>query len=185
MQLLINVKNQEEIDRLRQTVIVSAKQLKKEINECGNLDEMELLSRLKFDRIGFDPGDEQTRMNPIEQINQSWTYLASLKALEKLRELHPEITTYRLNLGSTNGFDIEDVPEQPHAGYGLRVAAEVYSAVSVTGNRKLTKDRNKLINSSARHRYVFFYVPTETAGRKQNRELNRTDLQVWALESLL
>ena len=86
----------------------------------------------------------------IEQLNQTWTCLVTLRALPFLFARHPEVEGFRLCLGAAGGTDIESVA--PDA-----VAAEVFAAVHPRNNRKLLKDLQRL---ACRHprthaRYVF------------------------------
>jgi hypothetical protein len=94
----------------------------------------------------------------IEQLNQTFTYAASLKAAEYLFRNHPAITCLTLNLGTTSGWDIEG----PESG-GL--VAEVFAAVNPQNNKKLEKDIEKVAAANATHRYVFFMCPGVEAGR--------------------
>lgn len=106
------------------------------------------LYRLKFEPAGFDPLDEGRSLNLIEQINQSFTILVSLRAVELLLHAHPAAAPYRLNLGARSGWDIES-----HDG---SVVAETFAAVSPNNNYKLTKDVAKLAGARALYRYVIY-----------------------------
>jgi hypothetical protein len=134
------------------------------------------LSRLKFDRIGRDPLDADAPLNLIEQINQSFTYVASAKASRVLLALHPELAPLTLNLGTSSGFDIVSTTE------GL-LAAEVFAAVDPSNNGKLRNDIDRLENAKAAHRYVFFMCPGYDEGRV--RRLERVEgIQVWSVGGL-
>src|SRR5437762_709835 len=87
---------------------------------------MELLTSLRFQTVGHDPLTGES-LNVIEQLNQTFTILVSLKAVEQLIEMHPEANGFRLALGTSSGRDIESV--QPNL-----VAAEVFSATSPASN---------------------------------------------------
>ncbi len=93
------------------------------------------LRRIKFDSVGCDPLDEERHLNLIEQINQSFTYLVSFRAVERLFHDHPRAAPYRLNLGTQAGSDVESIDGA--------VAAEVFAAVSPDNNRKLERDIEK------------------------------------------
>lgn len=109
------------------------------------------LSRLKFEPMGCDPLDTERPLNLIEQLNQTFTYEASLAAAEWLLERHPEHSPFKLNLGTEGGTDIRS--EDGH------VAAEVFAAVDPANNRKLEKDVARVRESGARHRYVAYLSP--------------------------
>lgn len=131
-----------------------------------------LLERIKYERIGWHPLEER-RLNLIEQVNQTFTYLTSLRALRVLLEHFPD-TAFRLHLGTEPGPDIESVIP------GL-VAAEVFAAVSVTNNNKLSRDIERVLKYEVRHRYVFFCVPGFPPGRQPHLE-DTSGVQLWAIE---
>ena len=123
---------------------------------------MALLKALRFETVGHDPltGDP---LNVVEQLNQTFTILVTLRAIERLIELHPDAGGFRLALGTSGGRDIESVAP------GL-VAAEVFSATHPASNRKLKKDLARLSGDPARHRYIFFAAPGYAAGRHEKLE---------------
>ena len=134
-----------------------------------------LLWKIKFEPIGCHPLQER-QLNLIEQVNHTFTYLASFKAARFLFKKHPSIGGLRLNLGTASGFDIESFDP------GM-IAAEVFSAVNLTNNRKLSKDLEKVSKSPARHKYVFFCVPGYETGREQGLEKG-DGVQVWSMGDL-
>jgi len=107
---------------------------------------------MKFEEIGCDPLDPRRRLNLIEQLNQTFTYAASLKAAEYLLNHHTDLRSLTLNLGTRSGWDIETAE-----GGGL--VAEVFASVHPRNNRKLEKDIQKVAAAKAKHRYVFFMCP--------------------------
>ena len=113
---------------------------------------LQLLEKMKFEKIGFDPLNVQRQLNLIEQINQTFTYLASFKAVEILFQQHSEASEFILNLGTTTGTDIES----KDAG---GIAAEVFAATKPSSNNKLKKDINKVSATGMAHKYVFFLCP--------------------------
>lgn len=134
---------------------------------------IELLKALRFEMVGYDPltGDP---LNVVEQLNQTFTILVTLRAIERLIELHPEAGGFRLALGTSSGRDIESVlPGQ--------VAAEVFSATRPTSNKKLKKDIARLSGDPAQYRYVFFAAPGFAAGRQKALE-TMLGIQVHAVE---
>lgn len=144
-------------------------QISSEINENTS---QTLFSKMKFGGIGFDPLDSKRELNIVEQINQSFTYLASFYALELLFTEYPELAPFRLNLGTASGSDIES-----ECG---RLAAEVFAAVAPTSNQKLKKDINKVLETNAKLKFVFFMCPNFKLGRQLKFE--RDDVVVWALK---
>ena len=105
------------------------------------------LALLKFDASGCDPLDEGRPLNFIEQLNQSFTYLATIEGVRWLLQHHPEHAPYHLNLGTAPGSDI--VSEDGE------VVAETFAATRPQSNRKLEKDIAKVGAVAAQYRYVF------------------------------
>jgi hypothetical protein len=106
---------------------------------------------LKFEKVGFDPLDNQRALNFIEQLNQTFTCLATIKAAERLLGMHPDGLPFRLNLATSKGSDIVSMDGS--------VAAEVFTATSPYSNNKLDKDAAKIGMHPATHKYVFWYCP--------------------------
>jgi hypothetical protein len=123
---------------------------------------LEFLTALKFQTVGSDPLIGEP-LNPIEQVNQTFTILVALRAVERLFGLHPSASGFRLALTTSSGRDIESL--EPDF-----VAAEVFAAIRPTSNRKLAKDVMRLAADPARHRYVFFATPGYSAGRQTKLE---------------
>ena len=133
------------------------------------------LHKMKFDPIGYDPLDITRRINVIEQINQTFTYLASFAAAKILFGLHPNCGL-RLNLGTASGSDIESVQD----GF---LAAEVFAAVTPRNNKKLRKDIDKVCAAQANHRYVFYYCPNEALSQQEHESIfERTKVIVRAVD---
>jgi len=86
----------------------------------------------------------------MEQINQTFTYLASAKALKAVMMQHPTLGPFTLNLGTASGSDIE-------SGDGV-LAAEVFAAVNTSNNQKLARDIQKVQQTTATYKYVFSCV---------------------------
>jgi hypothetical protein len=126
---------------------------------------LDLLTALRFQMVGHDPISGKA-LNMIEQINQTFTILVSLRAVEQLIELHPEADGFRLALGTCSGRDIQSV--EPNL-----VAAEVFSATHPGSNQKLKKDIARLKPDTALHRYVFFAAPNYKPGRQADLETER------------
>jgi hypothetical protein len=123
---------------------------------------LELLTAVRFQTVGHDPLTGEP-LNMIEQLNQTFTILVSLRAVERLIELHPEAKGFKLALATSSGRDIKSV--EPDL-----VAAEVFSATHPGSNQKLKKDIARLISDQAHHRYVFFAAPNYASGRQGHLE---------------
>jgi len=133
---------------------------------------IQLLEQIKFEKIGYDPLNPQRHLNLIEQVNQTFTYMASFRVVEILFQNHPEATGFILNLGTASGTDIES------SSCG-GIAAEVFSATRPSSNDKLNKDIKKVSATEATHKYVFFLCPgIETGPYKPKSTKN---VMVWSL----
>lgn len=167
------VQNPTELATLKNTVIesmqLSSDNLEKLAKESPPLD---LFSSMKFSKLGFDPLDPERPLNLIEQINQSFTYLASFLAVEILFVEHPDLAPFKLNLGTAAGADIESQCK--------KLSAEVFASVTPTNNQKLKNDINKVLLTDSIFKYSFFMCPGFKADRQANYE--REGVKVWALE---
>lgn len=143
---------EEDLDRLENAVTTAAQvtieQLRILITTASGLD---ALSRLRFTETGRDPLDVNRSLNLVEQMNQTFTYLASIAGARWLLHRHPECIPLTLNLGTTSGSDIES-----KCG---NFAAETFAATHPGSNDKLRKDVLKIQKSSAAHKFVFFLSP--------------------------
>jgi hypothetical protein len=149
----VTIRGQEDINRYWGKLLASAEETQIKVCElAGSIKSMELLYQMKFEEIGCDPLDPSRRLNLIEQLNQTFTYAASLKAAEYLLNHHTDLKSLTLNLGTRSGWDIETAE-----GGGL--VAEVFASVHPRNNRKLEKDIQKVAAAKAKHRYVFFMCP--------------------------
>jgi hypothetical protein len=118
-------------------------------------DAIRLLAAIKFNKIGRDPLHPGRALNLIEQVNQTFTALVSVRAVDYLFAHHPHAAPFRVNLGTARGSDIESLDGS--------VAAEVFAATHPASNQKLKKDIAKVRAVPARYRYVFFYCPGDHA----------------------
>ncbi len=134
---------------------------------------MEFLFKLKFQAVGCDPLELSRRLNLIEQLNQTFTYLASFNGAEFLFERHPKVQCLSLNLGSSSGFDIQT----SEVG---GIAAEVFAAVTPQNNRKLANDIDKVSAADAKYRYVLFMSPEHKTGPYRGT-LKVPGVTVWSL----
>ncbi|MEA2165120.1 MAG: hypothetical protein QOK37_3247 [Thermoanaerobaculia bacterium] len=146
----------EELDALDLTIVRSATVAATTLASLvQNHSPLTLLSKAKFETIGSDPLANHP-LNLIEQINQTFTYLASFEAVRYLLRHHSKHGPFHLNLGNVKGPDI-------YSSDG-HVVAEVFAAVKPSNNRKLEKDVKKLSVVSAQYRYVFYSCASERAG---------------------
>jgi hypothetical protein len=138
-------------------------------------DPINLLRQIKFCTIGFHPIQGHA-LNLVEQINQTWTYLAALAAARQLFELHPEAGGFRLAPGAHAAIPLDIMSESD----GL-VGAETFAAVDPRNNNKLEKDLGKLASRPEKHRYVFFLSPL-FPGARRLPQFERCGVQVWSVD---
>ena len=162
----------EDANALVAAVTISANKSLAQLSQLG-ANGLQALWNMKVRPVGCDPLDSELPLNLIEQVNQSFTYIATAKAARLLIAEHPELLPLSVNLGTSPGSDIESL-QSP----GL--AAEVFAAVNTSNNRKLAKDVAKVSKCAAAFKYVFFMCPGYSAGRQ--RRLERGEgVQVWSV----
>ena len=158
-----------DLDQLEAAVRASAEAtigaLRGLLNSTSGLDAMALL---KFSEVGRDPLNLVRPLNVVEQLNQSFTYLASLTAARWLLAKYPECAPLILNLGTAPGPDIES-----RCG---KFVAETFAATHPDSNDKLRRDVTKVRGFSAEHRFVFFLSPVDA------RIIPESDVTVVRLE---
>jgi hypothetical protein len=166
-----------EIDPLLERVRAAATRTTRAIGEliASESDGIAILHKMKFTEMAWHPVGDRP-LNLIEQLNQTWTYLVTLKALPFLFERHPAAGGFSLNLGTASGTDIESVVP------GV-VAAEVFAAVHPKNNRKVEKDLKKLALEcpDAQFRYVFFGAPGFRHERQHKLE-TVDGIEVWGID---
>lgn len=134
-------------------------------NLAAENDAMCFLYECKFHENGFDPLDSTKPLNFVEQLNQTFTYLASFKGADYIFAKHDDVKSLTLNLGTSKGTDIETVD-------GGGVVAEVFASVDPTNNSKIQKDIKRIRLNSAKHKYVFFISPKTDSGIYKSKSDN-------------
>ncbi|MUK79129.1 hypothetical protein [Aliivibrio fischeri] len=166
------VVNEDEIDALKEKVLASINKASLQLqSELSNNNAISVFSKMKFGGVGYDPLNTDRELNIIEQINQSFTYLASFNALEFLFKSYPQHAPYKLNLGTASGSDIESACGS--------ISAEVFASVSPTNNQKIKKDIDKVLETNSAIKYAFFMSPGYDVGRQEKHE--RDGVIVWSL----
>lgn len=168
------IRSVQDIDRFLSSIQEAAARSQAWIVGQQAADPLDLLRRVKFEPVGFHPIEGHT-LNLIEQINQTWTYVAALAAARELLTLHPEAGGYRLEPGARSA-ELDIMSESP----GL-VGAEVFAAVHPRSNNKLDKDLAKMAGRSEGHRYVFFMAPSHP-GTRRLPHLERDGVHVWSVD---
>lgn len=152
------IRHKSEIEAYIAKINDSAKLAKARLQQLAtDKHSSEFLYQLKFKEVGCDPLDVGRKLNLIEQLNQTFTYVASFKAAEYVLQSRPQFTALVLHLGTSSGWDIES---EENGG----LVAEVFAAVDPMNNRKLYKDIEKVAKAKVLHRYVFFMCPGIVVG---------------------
>ena len=162
----------EDLEPLQVKVRDAARRTIETLNMYGP-DPLDILHTLKFDARGYHPLQGH-QLNLVEQLNQTFTVLASLAAAKRLLKCIPGSGGLCLHLATEQGRDIHSIRQ------GV-VEAEVYASVNPRNNNKLNDELDSLAESQAIHRYVFFYSPSWNEGRKQRLERDGLEVEVWAL----
>jgi len=141
-----------EVDELESRIMASAlKAIETVSTVLAEKEGIATLAKLKFDQIGRDPLDRERPLNLIEQLNQTFTYLTTLRGVKFLLEHHPKGAPFTVNLGTSAGPDIVSSDKN--------IVAEVFAATSPKSNNKLKKDLDKVSKMAAKHKYVFYCSP--------------------------
>lgn len=171
----VTVRNEVDADSWIRDVTLSATRCLEGLSElASNDDALATFWRMKVEAVGFDPLSTDRPLNLIEQLNQTFTYIASFRAAKLLFAIHKDIGPLKLNLGTAGGSDIHSEKE----GF---LAAEVFAAVNTSNNQKLAKDVEKVSKTTAQFKYVFFMCPNINEG-EQTERAKGTGVRVWAVD---
>jgi hypothetical protein len=169
----ITLLNADEIENYIEDLRLSAEEAQFKLDEISTHSApLEFLRKIKFEQVGYNPLDNQRPLNFIEQLNQTFTYLASFKAAIILFKRHPGLDSLTLNLGTKSGTDII-------SAFDGGIAAEVFATVDLHNNNKLQKDIEKVSSIDAKYKYVFFMCPDFEEGPCPN--LIENEIIVWSL----
>lgn len=143
------IRTESELAALRSTLRATSEKARESLRAL--VDHPQLLSKLKFERLGCDPLDPSDPQNLAEQIDQQATYEVAVLALEELFRRFPGRDWTFAPGAHGSGHDIESTDGT--------VAAEVFAAVDPSNNRKLARDVAKVGGFAGPHRFVFFRSP--------------------------
>ena len=144
----------QQILTLKKNVFESASQTKQQLNKIMLTNSaIELFRDMKFSQGGHDPL-KGTPLNFIEQLNQMFSDLVVLRAVEELINEYPD-KKFEVNFGSKAGFDIESQDKT--------IVAECFAVTSVSSNNKLRKDAKKLLDITQNtEKYMYFYSENDS-----------------------
>jgi hypothetical protein len=174
-QTYLTVKSALDVDDLMKVIRTSATRAQSWLTvQTG--DPLEVFRQMKYGAVGFHPIEDR-KLNLVEQINQTWTFVAALAGVRQLFKLHPNFGGFHLAPGAHASLDLDIMSEVE----GL-VGAEAFASVTPRNNKKLVGDMAKLALRAETHRYVFFMSPQfpETK-RQQQLEREGEDIQVWSV----
>lgn len=170
----IIVRSAEEADERIATLEESASRVAKWVSTFHG-HPLDLIRQMKFDLVGLHP-ITHSPLNVIEQVNQTWTYVAALLAARKLFDLHPDAGAFHLAPGAHASQPLDIMSEVE----GL-VGGETFAAVKPQNNRKLANDLDKLMLRHEKYRYVFFMSPA-FPGTKRLERFERGGVEVWSVD---
>ena len=137
---------------------------------------LKLFADIKFNKFGVDP-IKGTPLNFIEQLNQMFSDLVVLYAVEELLSKYPD-KTFEVNFGAKAGFDIQSTDG--------KVVAECFAATNVDNNSKLSKDAKKLMKlPKAVEKYIFFYSQNDSEEKLSRRYATFTEITFRRVEKIL
>lgn len=148
------IESKKQITELRSRIYENAKKTYERIvKDISSDSPFELFADIKFNKFGVDP-IKGTPLNFIEQLNQMFSDLVVLYAVEELLSKYPD-KTFEVNFGAKAGIDIQSDDKM--------VVAECFAVTSVNSNGKLREDAKKLMKlSEYTEKYIFFYSQNDT-----------------------
>ena len=150
----MKIESKDEILELRSRIYENAqKTYNRIVQDINNNSPFDLFADIKFNKFGLDPING-TPLNFIEQLNQMFSDLVVLQAVEELLDIYPD-KQFEVNFGARAGFDIQSVDKM--------VVAECFAVTSVNSNGKLREDAKKLMKLPADvEKHIFFYSQNDT-----------------------
>src|SRR6516164_4402782 len=150
----LSIRSRADVEHYFAKIRVTAKRLQEWMRRQIDLDPIELMQQIKFYSHGYHPIDHGRRLNVIEQVNQTWTFICALTAAGLLLDLHPDAHGYRLAPDANTSLELDIMSENSRL-----VGTKVFAVVDPQNNKKLLNDLIKMRGRSERHRYVFFMSP--------------------------
>ncbi len=134
-----------------------------------------LFADIKFNKFGVDP-IKGTPLNFIEQLNQMFSDLVVLYAVEELLSIYPD-KKFEVNFGAKAGFDIQSSDET--------VVAECFAVTCVGSNNKLREDAKKLMKLSADvKKHIFFYSQNDSEEKLEKKYLSFPEIAFVRIQKL-
>lgn len=165
--------NAEQVKLYRDKIVTITEKHMDDLLKSGS--GMEFLRKIKFSQAGYDPLF-QHETNFIEQVNQTFTYLVCLDAVEYLLKEH-EGKRFNVCFGTESGHDVESEDGS--------VICECFAATTPDSNGKLEKDCIKVNNNNdAENRYVIFYTSEKKPIHVGNIRNKFNNINIISLENI-
>lgn len=165
--------NQEKVADIKRKIIETTNESVEKLYTSVN--GISFLSEIKFGKVGFDPLLEEPT-NFIEQVNQTFTYIVSLEAIEFLLVKYPN-KSFRVNFGVKAGYDIESLDNS--------VICECFATTTPDSNKKLESDVKRLYQSNTvADKYVIYYAKHDKPKHKTNLLEKYKGINISSLKTL-
>ncbi len=136
---------------------------------------IDFLRKIKFEQCGYDPlFDHQT--NFIEQVNQTFTYLVCIAAVEYLMIKYPT-QRFNVNFGTEAGHDVESE--------NGNIICECFAATNPKSNQKLKLDVQKVSESElALKKYIIFFAENKELTYVDNLRKKHQDIEIISIDTI-
>ena len=94
----LEIRDSSDLQKLREEAREAAEHSRENLCNALSDDPMEALYALKFEQRGRSPRNSSRPLNLLEQLNQTFTVMATLAAAERLLQWFPSCGGLRLNL---------------------------------------------------------------------------------------
>lgn len=169
------VRSPKELDQYRDRILENVEQaVQRLVNEDATY--FKKFFQMKFEQVGFHPVADKP-LNFIEQLNQTFTYLAAVDGARMIWKFHPEVRELTVYPGAHAPKGTLDIEATDGAS---SIGAETFSAVKPSNNGKLNRDIQKLLTRKEVYRYIFFISPKYPENKRQ-AVLEAEGVQVWSL----
>lgn len=165
--------SKEQIENYREKIVNTTNNHINELLLSGK--GIDFLRKVKFEQCGYDPLFEH-KTNFIEQVNQTFTYLVCLDAVEYLLYKYSNMR-FNVNFGVESGYDVESEDGT--------IICECFAATTPDSNDKLKSDTLKVYcNSDAIHKYVIFYAKYPKVKQVENIRAKYKGINIIVLDKI-
>lgn len=143
-------------DQIQKIASVTVNKLADFLASEVNHNALRVLAELRFSKTGTDPLISDSPLNLVEQLNQAFTVLTSIRAAKHMFATM-KISRITMNLGPHKGTDLEAFNDQDQ----IIAVAEVFAAVKPSSNNKLRDDIERVRVCNTTSRSVYFISPID------------------------